>query len=515
MKFLLALIVTSSASAWACQVQRLENIQLAISTRDEATVAYNAERALPDLPTFRATNCSQAAMANQFLMIAMGPNVVDYEDNVSGVNFNRDFGYKTCKLEGHPFANNNDHEARKQNFQEDWRFISSCLELTVEDEGNQPLNLPAKQPGCSVTRYSRHKMSFNGGFCYVKPNFASSYLLKLKVRPECQTRAHLEKLALKTQDLSGAINLYLAGDASGDNLSLRALSHHKFRTSINPIEELVKPSDDYGLTYPTFPEFYPMPDIHTGKLDLRRLGNGKVQLVHQLLVNNNCQRRCSGELCQSACDYAQPVIVENSIFDMSNGRKPELLTVWHDGGIAPARFQGLIHGIGFEVPEGYFQVGRSYALEAEIFDPKSDYERFKKRIQNRLNTIEQQLGRISSSSIPGIQEIPSIQNSRELPTVNTIPNVIFDRRLNDVERAVEQLRSYLSFKLWPPYYAGVCHNERCTTSQDKLLTLRVEFFVKAQSEDALEIEVLQVKRTAKIVPSYQLNNLPPLKISCE
>ncbi len=514
MKMLILPFLISATSALACQVQRIGSVNLAISHSTESTVYYNEERTLPNLPQFRASNCSTAAMNGQFLMIALGPEVVDYEDTVKGVNFTKDFGYKRCALSGHPFELANDHEVRKEKFHQDWKLIQSCLELTVEDEGHQPLQLPATQPGCEVKRLSTHRMSFNGGFCFVKPYYGTSYLLKLQIKKECQNTQTFAALGIKNLDLFGAINLYLAGDATGNSGSLKALSNLPIRLSVNPQADLIPSSDDYGIEYPTFPESWSMPDIHFGSVSVNPLGNGLVQLETQLLVNNNCPKVCSDKVCQSSCDYAQPVIAEHSLYEKTQGRL-ELITSWYDGGIAPARFQGFIKGIGFEVAESLIEDGKTYVIESNMYDPKYDYERFKKRIQSRLNTIEQQLGRISNSSIPTIQEIPRIQVTRELPGISTIPGLVFERPLDNVDRAVDQLRSYLSFKLWPPYYSKVCNGSACAVIKDPMLTLKAEFKVRGRSEKKLDLEMLSIKRDSYIVPTYEMNSLHKLEIKCE
>lgn len=514
MKLLLISLSLFAQAALACQVQRIGNVNLAISHTTESTVYYNEERTIPNLPQFRATNCSQAALNGQFLMIAMGPEVVDYEDTVKGVNFTKDFGYKRCELTGHPFASPNSHEVRKEKFHQDWKLIQSCLELTVEDEGNQPLQLPATQPGCDMQQLSRHKMSFNGGFCFVKPNFASSYLLKLQVKKDCQALETFSKLGLNNLDFFGAINLYLAGDASGNSGSLRALSNLPIRLSVNPQADIVPASDDYGIEYPTFPESWSMPDVHFGKVNVSPLGNGMLQLETQFLVNNNCPKTCKDSVCQSACDYAQPVIAENSLYEQTaKGR--ELITTWYDGGIAPARFQGFIKGIGFEIAETLIEDGKTYVIESNFYDPKYDYERFKKRITSRLNTIEQQLGRISNSSIPAIQEIPRIQVTRDLPGISTIPGLVFERTLDNVDRAVDQLRSYLSFKLWPPYFSRVCNGTQCSEIKDPMLKLTATFRVNGRTADATDLTFVGISRDSDIVSKYVMNNLPKLEIRCE
>jgi hypothetical protein len=515
MKTLLTLILGFFCSvAMACEIQKLASINYALSTSENKVIPYSGEKPLQELPFFRAVNCSQTALEGQYLMVALGPEVVDFEDTVRGVNFNGDFGYKKCELEEAPFKATS-YEDRVGRFKEDWNLIHSCLQVVVEDEGPQKLNLPKEQPGCQVTKHSNHKMSFNGGFCFMKPNFGSSFLIKVQVKPECTDLNVLKKLNIKTNDLSAAINLYLAGDASGKSGQLKALSNTKVRVSINPLKNLIRSSDDYGADYPTWPETFNAPDIHLGKMVLKNPGNDLIQVEMPLLVNNNCTKKCDGNFCQSACDYAQPIVSEFSLYELNKGKK-ELLTTWYDGGIAPAGFQGFIRGVNFEVPTTYFESGKTYTIEALFTDPRYDFDRFKKTIKNKLNTIDQRLGKISHSGIPGVQEIPSFQSSRVLPSLQGIPSLIFEKPLDSVSEAVEQLRSFLSFHLWPPYYAGACLDEACTDFDKSYVSLGVVFKINGTTEnEELVYDTLKVFRSSQIVRSYEQTTFKHTKIKCE
>ncbi len=515
MKFLAVFAFTFFGVAEACQIQRIETVNLSISTKDNSVVSYNAEKVLSDIPTFRATNCMNAAMSGSHLMVALGPEVVDYEDNVVGVNFNRDFGYKRCSLVDHPFKNSNDHETRKAKFEEDWNFINSCFEVTVEDEGTTPIKTSAKQVGCELKKLSNHKISFNGGFCFIKPQFTSSYLVQLKIKKECQNIEYLRDKKIKNQDIFGAINFYLAGDDSGTSSNLKALSNLKFRTTVNPLPELLSTSDDFGIVYPTFADKWFIPDIHLGKLRVSRLGNEKIIIENQLLINNSCISKCKDNFCQSACDYAQPVVSENSLYVVKpNSQKLELISTWYDGGIAPPKFQGFIKGIGFEVPELYFEKDKKYVLKSVFYDPKFDFDKFKNRVKGKLNTIQQELGRISNSHIPSVQPIPTLNSSPVLPVISGIPGLTFNQKFNSVTSALEQLRSYLDFKLWPPYYTGACFDSKCSSLRDKILELETEFVFSDETGNDSLAKVIKTTRKSELVPSYEMNKLHDPKILC-
>jgi hypothetical protein len=515
MKLMILSLLFYIFDALSCEVQKLDSLNLALMTEQKSVVPYQADRPLPNIPYYRIFNCSQTSMAGQFVMIALGPEVIEFDDTVRGVNFNRDFGNKKCELKGTPYKDEASYENRYNKFKNDWKLISSCLKLVIEDEGPQPLSFPAVQPGCTFLRESPNRAHFNGGYCFIKPNFGSSYLLKLKVREECLNIEHLSKLEIKTSDLFAAINVYVAGDASGKSSQLRALSNLRTRFSINPIKDLVPSSDDFGLLYPTWPENWGMPDVHLAPIKLKSPGNGNIQIQSPFLVNNNCPQKCRKNFCQSSCDYAQPIVGEFSLLE-KDGIKEEVLTSWFNGGIATPGFVGTITGLDYEVPESYFIPGKEYVFEVILNEPQFDFDRFKNRIKKRLNTIEQQLGRITNSNIPRIQDIPTINDSRELPSIGTIPNIIFDQSLNGVENAVESLRAYLNFKLWPPYYSNICLSSICHPVSANILTLRatIKILTPLEGNPELLYDVVKIERFSKIVPSYVRQDFHKTKLSC-
>lgn len=506
--------LATTADLFSCDVERIESLNYSIDLEKEQYVSYRVDRINHKIPYFRATNCSKAAMERKFLMIAFGPEVKNFYDTVKGLNFNKDFGNRICEMTNLPFSIKN-HSFRKEQFQNNWHFISSCTEIHVEDEGPQPLRLPKDQPGCKVTKDSNHKMSFNGGFCFVQPNFGSSYLIQLKIKEECLNSSFHKLIQNKVFDLYAGINLYLAGDASGRSSSLRSLSNLPVRISVNPMTEIMPTSEDFGLLYPRWPEQWPTLDIGHAGLKLTDTGGDRFLVETPIAVNNICQESCKNGFCQSPCQYSQPIVAENSLFAVHPNDEPELITTWYDGGIASGNFQGIINGIGFEVPEMYFEEGKDYYIESRFLDPKLDFELFKKRVRNRLNRIEQQLGRISSNAIPRVQEIPSILESRLMPGITAIPDVIFNQPLNSVDRAVEELRSYLSFKLWPPYYSKGCYLGNCSDFSNHFLNLKIHFkFLKRHQYEKADIKILSIERKSQIINPYKNTKFISPKLEC-
>lgn len=513
----IALLLTLfSFSALACEISRMDNLNLAISLKDNSFFSYVADQTLQKIPYIRATNCTEASMSSKFLMVAFGPEIVELEDNFRGVNFNGEYKDSRCQLKDAPFAVTQPFSERLKRFNQKWKFIKSCVEVWVEDEGPQPLSAPAVQPGCQMTRFGKQKAMFNGGYCYFKPSFGSSYIVKLSIKDECLSQAGLIQKEIETFDFNSAVNFYLSGDATGNSINLKALSNTVVRISVNPEEKIIPPSDDFGILYPTFPIDWKIPDLHLGTLKLTELYEGRAKIQHSFLVDNNCPKTCLGDFCQSKCDYAQPVVADVSLYKLLPNNKKELITTWYEGGIAVPNFQGFISGIRFEISGDALEVGATYQTVASFTDPKFDFERFKKRVQNSLNTIDQQLGRITRSNIPGVQEIPSILSNREFPVFAGIPNIIFDRSLDSVAQAVATLRSYFSFKVWPPYFSRACGERECLTMRDDLVSLQTTFTlgdIDPESKD-YAIKIIETKRKSAIMPEYDYQNPKPAYVDC-
>lgn len=497
----------------ACEVVKLDEVNLAISPKENAHFFYQADQILNKPPYLRAFNCIDASTSGKYLMVSFGPEVMELEDTHRGINFNQEYTDSQCKIKNTPFKNESNFEDRLNDFKAKWNFIKSCVEVWVEDEGIQPLQMPPKQVGCELTKLSTHKVIFNGGFCYFKPNFGSSFLVQLRIKKECQNLSGLETFNIKKFDFNSAINFYLAGDASGNSTNLKALSNTKVRMTVNPEEKILNSSDDFGILYPTFPTEWKIPDINPGKIDITQVYQDRIKIDHSFLVQNVCQRKCIGQFCQGPCDYAQPVIAEISLTEKGeNGKKDQFLTSWFEGGIANSGFEGFIQGIGFDFSSELLKEGKTYEITASFSDPKFDFEYFKKRVLNKLNTIDQHLGRITRSNIPNVQEIPSIQISRELPTFNTIPNITFDRKLDTVDQAIGILRNYMNFRIWPPYYSGACGTENCSPIVSSVMSITTTIKLGPLDEESkrYNFQILDQRRTSKILPNviYDVNQQP-------
>lgn len=506
---ILASIILTSSFAFACEIAEPNQFALSTSTSEQSLSAYSVGGVLQEIPGFRAFNCQKMALGNKFLMVAMGPQNLEFSDRVGIFNFSQDYRDSGCFIENTPFKKNQTFSERFALLKEKWKYIKSCFQIELEEEGPMALSMPEVQPGCTYERIGKQKMRFNGGFCYVKPNFGSSYIVSLRMKDECKTHEGLTKLGVTVSDFESMINFYSSGDASGQSVDLSALSSFPIRITVAPNDKLVKPSEDFGVLTPQFPANYSIPDIHLGTPEGKDVGSGRVQLRLPFWVENSCQKKCdaSGQ-CQSACDYAQPMVGNVEYFELDPKKNgPVFLTSWYEGGVGQPAYQGELFGTGFEIPSSLIEVGKAYRFTVSFNDPKFDFERFKNRIGGRLSRFEQRIGEIGRSQIRPIPETPQIGEVEKIPFIQTIQGVNFlQDAMSSIDRAVEGLRAYLSFKLWPPYFDKICGADgvSCHGIKDDYLVLSIDIVVSKfnQEDRRYEFEVVKTIKTSKLSGNY-------------
>lgn len=494
--------------SFACEVSLPDQFSLSSSTKEETFFSYSVSRTNSEIPYLRAFNCSKLAMSNKFLMIAFGPQNLEFSDRVGIFDFSNDYRNSGCFIKNSPFKRSNSFEERKNYLNDKWNYIKSCYQISVEDEGPQPLNMPRIQPGCQYTRTGSQKMSFNGGYCFVKPGFASSYLIKFNMKESCKKSDSIRNMNIKISDLEAMLNIYSSGDATGTSIDLTAISSFPVRLTNSPDENILMPSDDFGIMTPQFPAQYAIPDIHAGRPEAKVVGANRIQLGVPFWVDNSCERKCSGDSCQSICDYAQPIVGNIEYYELHSDKKPEFLTSWYSGGVAQPKFQGEISGVNFEIPSELIKVGKTYRFKIGFNDPKYDFERFKNRIKSKLAELDQSIGNLGKTGINDVPEIARVNQIAQLPYINGIHGINFAQNMmNNVESAVASLRNYLSFKLWPPYYENICspdNTSQCHGIKDNFIDISIDVKVTGfnEEENTFVFDVLEVSRKSDLVKSY-------------
>ena len=512
--FSLVLFSLFSLPVLACEFSFPENFALATSPKENNFYAYNGNKSLPEIPVIRVFNCRPLAIANKFLMVAWGPQNDFFTDRQTVYDFSNHYEDRGCSITGSRFKNVQDTIRRKSELQEKWNVIKSCYEISLTEESPLPLNAPAKQPGCQTTRNGLYNMTFNGGYCFVKPHISSSYILRFNIKEKCKSFEGLSTLDLKYSDLSTTLNFYASGDASGSSQDLSALSNKAIRITSSPKEDLIKSSDDFGILIPQFPGDYQIPDIHAGTPEAQLNGN-KIRLQLPMWVDNNCQRKCQGTLCQSECDYAQPIAGNFELFEKTS-EGLDYLTSWYDGGTIQPHFQGEIAGLGQDIPSELLELGKTYRIRVSYDDPKFDFERLKGQIKAKIDRMQQVIPPIQGGRISDLPSIPDVQVTQTLPTFAGISGLIFTQsNVNTLERASQELRRYLDFKVWPPYFDNLCNSKSCSGIVNNYLEIFVDFTLVSMGEYNLyNVKVLEVGRKSHLLDNYQEKNPDMPKVTC-
>ncbi|MCT4642680.1 MAG: hypothetical protein N4A33_10340 [Bacteriovoracaceae bacterium] len=511
-KLLVLTFLLISGSSFACEFESLDQISIATSLKNKRSFFFNEKKAHHDKSVVRAFNCNKLALSNKYLMIANGPQIIEFDDSIKSFSYTDNIRPSNCTIENAPYELMS-FEEKKKLFVEKKNYFKNCVETYIEDEGNMPLNIKEDQPGCTVKKINTHKAVFSGGFCFVKPNFTSTYLIKTRIKKECTTYEGVKKLGVQPMDLKGNVNYYASGDDSGSSIQLEALDSIPVRIITNAESDFMESSDDFGLDHPTFPTSWVDVKPFVAQPFIQFRGD-YVIFKPKFFVDNRCARKCKNGICHGECDFATPVVANIALKAYSEKKeKYEYLTSWIDGGVAQPGYQGLITGAGFNIPSHYINEKDNFRLVFEFDDPKFDFERFKNHIVRKYGRIEQHLPRLGRSDISKIPDINEIREQALLPQIRVVDGLNFDRRLDGLSSALDTLRQYLNYKVWPPYYSRLCDRtlQNCKDIKANYIKIIVDFKLK---KNGMNYKMLVKEVTKKDIftkQKYKNNKLPALK----
>ena len=498
-KILFIMLIILGDKASACRLTTPSYSNFAISTEDERIFSYGIKSVDEKLPGATISNCRETAMKRRFVMITFGPEIVGLSDSVRGINFDKSFTYNnSCTIENNPLIFKQSEEDEKNEFNSKWKFINECVELTVTDKGNAPIAFPLDQEGCTVTRVSSHSAVFNGGFCFFKPGPDSEYNVSVSVKDSCKSRSGYQDSGARLQDLKTGLNFYTSATYKDDLDDLSAFGSSEVRLSVNPVKDLFKISDNFGILRPTFPGDFPANDIHFGNIKFDSQGEHWVNIQTPFIVNNICDRIAKNGIESSVCDYSTPIA--GNIY-LKNA-KGEVIAEWYDGGLAPAQWQGVLNGEGKIISQEFLPTNTTYKIEALFSDPYYDFNNFKKYLNNKINTDHVVFGRIhSSDGISIIPEVGGISESGQMISIGEIAEVSFPTAIDDLSALRKRLNSYFSSTMFPPIYDKVClaGTSHCEKTGKPFIKLSATFKVNAD----YTLSDIQVERNSTLLGSYK------------
>lgn len=474
-----------SSDLFACDVVAPEQMNIAVSSVYEQEIFYTADKILSSAPYTSITNCKLTAAKRRFIMIALGVEDLVLSNRNKTYSLSEDGARRQCTIIDSDLKNpvSATDQGKEVALKRD--FLNKCLVVKVTELGPIGLQIPEDQIGCKITRISEHAADFTGRFCYFKPGFNSNISVELGIKPKCTKDEGLKELKITAKDFNGILNIYTSDVATGKNNDLVGIGGSEVRVSINPIAEVVQPADDFGVLRPVFPSEFNVKEIHLAKPEVKARGK-LLEFKFPTVVDTRCERKCSGGLCSSPCDYAQPIVGEHTLEVFSKG-KWEYLTSWYDGAVAPGQWQGILYGAGRNIEKGALDTGFKYRVRIEYREPNFDFQYFDGDIARRLFLRNNNLGGLSSRGRIGlIPLIESIVSNQYVPLIEIIGQLDFDGSLDGVDRSLSTFQSYLNNKYWPPLYEKVCSSkDNCFENGKKFLEFTVNFDLEKEGRDYL------------------------------
>jgi len=463
------------SSSFACEVIAPKQTNISISSNSQEQIFYNALKVLKSAPFTTINNCRLTAAKRRYVMLALGiENLILHNRNKTYSIADRYRDHK-CRIENSELETQFTSKEQFEELKLKREFLNKCAIVKVTDFGPKGLHYPEEQVGCKIERISDNAANFTGGFCYFKPDFNSNFSVELEINPDCLSVEGLKAKTITAKDFNAVLNIYTSDASNGQNNDLVAIGGGDVRFSVNPISELLKPADDFGVTRPVFPAKYTFKDIHLGKPEVKTR-NRYVQFKFPFVVDTRCEKKCSGGLCSSACDYAQPIVGEHELEVLENG-KWEYVASWYDGAVAPGQWQGILYGLGRRVQKNALLADAQYRVKISFREPNLDFKYFDGDITRRLFLNNNNIGGISSRGRIGtIPLIHNISNGVNVPLITPIAEIDFNGSLDGVERSLRTFQSYLKNKFWPPLYEEVCNGKgHCVENGKKFLELAVNF----------------------------------------
>ena len=499
-----------AGSAFACKVSTPKILNIGVTTTDSQYFSYGLKSLDQEIPYSVVNNCAETAAKRKYLMVTFGPEVVEASDSIRGTNYNRQYVNAHCSIKNNPLKKIMSHEDGQAAFDKKWKYISNCIEIQVTELGSRPLSYPSDQEGCKITSISPKSAIFTGGYCFFKPNIDSEFNVLVGVSKACQGLRGYKDLGVNLQDINGNLNLYTSSQYNTDDLDLTALATTPVRVSTNPVASVLKPSDDFGIVRPVFPDTYPVNDIHLGKISFSQMGNQFVGIKTPFIVSNFCKEVEGQGVKSSVCDYSTPYVAEVTLKNDKN----QIEASWFDGGIANAEWQGIINGEGFQVMKDAFPTNKIYHLEMNFSDPYYDFNYFKGRIKNKIGLVNARMPLFNMDG--SIREIPDFRDIDEIDQmieVDPISTLNFKDPLQGLANGRRRLSGFFSTTMYPPIYSNACNIDsgECTKLGKTFVKFTASFLLNAD----YSISGLKIKRESKILGSYDKEITEQPEFICE
>jgi len=496
-------------NALSCEATVPSQMNLAISTDYQQKMYYDAKQVLREAPYTHIHGCNMTAAKRSFIMIALGIENLVLTNRTQTYSVADSVKGHSCSIKNSQLSNPIGFKEQKEEVDLKRDFINKCVIVQVTDLSTKGVQFPKEQIGCTVERISKNAANFSGKFCYFQPSFDSNINVQLDVKSECLKEEGLSNLGITAKDFNGILNFYTSSSADGLNNDLAAIGSSDVRYSINPIEKLTAPADDYGILRPNFNANWKAKEVHLGELTIKSKRRHDI-INLPFVVDTRCERKCDKGLCSSACDYAQPIVAEFTLEEKTKNGYEYVLS-WYDGAVAPGQWQGILHGIGFQLQKNVLTVGNKYRITAKFREPNLDFKYFNGDVEKRITMESNNIGGIdrNSGDINQIPQIGLIDTTDLLPQIGLIQRLRFDAQLDGVSVALRTFRSYLNNKFWPPVYDNVCVGSHCAKNGKNFQNLSISFELgePAGRRKPYSIKNVSLKKNSISGESYSIQNV--------
>lgn len=481
-----------------------EGINLSLSLTNKKVMIFTDEgETLDTMPSIVAGACSESAKKDQYLMFAIGIENFILSDELLSFSINDTLSYDSkdkCRIENLKEIKGTTKDDRNKRLQHRRHLVNHCISFDVRDDSETGLELPKEgQPGCSLTRVDENTANFYGFFCFFKPKIDSKFTITPKVAPKCLEENFYKENKFELQDILGTLEMYAAGDATGRSSKLEFLKDVKFRLSMNP-DGVIATNKSRFSDVPKWPVNWKVRDIKAGKINIVPNSAEILKLNVPIFVNNQCEEKtCTDGLCTSSCEYTQPVASELTLFDITNPKKEEYIKSWFDGGIAPAKWAGMINGTGIDLSTSSLEDGHKYKIEIAMDDQEFNYMMYKGQIESRLTLNPSTIPNLTreGTKFAALNPFNEIQVFKELPKFPVFDMIKFSGSNHvGVKNTVNSISRVFKNTVWPPYFDNYCSEGRCVLKKNHKLRLSLTFKLKIDEKKKYIIEDITYEKSS-------------------
>lgn len=460
------------------------------------------------------TRCREDS--NKYLMLTLGVSRPGKEANLRDVYVFDNYQPEVCELKNSLSMKRISLEGDHENFNQQFKLLRSCFELKVDDINGETISFNEKQTYCKVRKTSDGGVFLSGDMCFLKISNRNQFSVLPVLKNECRDSKYLQNLGLMAQDLEANLDIFVAGDDSGNSMDLTQLGSRPILLNVTPLSNLLPLSEDFGPEMPRFSTNYNV-NVDWGRVSIRP-GPKSTQIRVSVLASNLSEKVCKGDICIRNSNFVQPVFGQIEVFELKANRKPLLIEEWWDGGFASPNWQGIIPGIGYAVDSELFSPGKKYRIQVTFQNPTDDYAIYLSGLSQmliNLNTV--------NNGVVGIDTIPGLETLRQLGVFPKFMGTAILRGNDqgvDLSETIRGLSGIIANRVWPTYFENICDDAKSSClklGKEKFYQRLVMEFTAGDTDIStgeMSLEGASLQKLSNIFNSYDLATRTMPEFSC-